>query len=143
MIGRVKNTTLLLSVIAIGVVSSPVFAQTSSERVLRGKNVTVYLEDAEFGIQAEKFAYSPSARSVDIQAEKPKIAPKIPGVIATARFVSASSAQVQPAQPTQPKKISPCPEGTNFAPKPLLAKPQPQPAVRELSFDLLSQVSSL
>ena len=136
--------TLLLLVIAIGVVSSPVFGQLPSERVIKGKNVTIYLEGAEFGILAEKFAYDPKVRLVDIQdekpqSEKPKAMPKNFGVISTARFVNTNSTPVQPAEP---KKILTRSWGTNSAPKPLLGKPleKPSAAREELSFDLLSQI---
>jgi len=136
-----RNLTLLLAV-AIGMVSTPVLGQTtkkSSTPVLKGKNVTIYLEDAEFGILAEKFAYDPNARLVDIQDEKPTIAPKNSGVFSAVHFVNTTSSPVQPASL---KKMTPRPLGTNPSPKPLVGKTQ-KSALDELSFDRLSQLPLL
>jgi len=148
MIKRVRKTTLLFLIVTIGTVSSPSFGQTtsgsrtqnSSAPVLKGKNVTVYLEDAEFGILAEKFAYDPNARLVDIQDENPKvstknISKKNTGIL-TAQFVNTSSAS---GEATQPRKMTPRPLGTISSPKSLLGKPQ-KPVTQEISFDLLSQI---
>jgi len=139
---RVRNTTLLLLVVAIGVVSSPMFGQTSknpSGQILKGKNVTVYLEDADFGILAEKFAYDPSTRIVDIQDVKPEVIPRTFGVFSTAHFVNTNSPLIQP---TSLKKMTPRPLGTSQVPKPLVGKPQ-KSTQEEFSFEVLSQVPSL
>ena len=144
MMRRVRNTTLSLLIIAIGTISSPSFGQTvksSSSPVLKGKNVTVYLEDAEFGVLAEKFAYDPNARLVDIQEEPQKVSAKNSPVknsgIMTAHFAERNSA---PAQSSLPKKVVPRPLGTNLSAKPLLGKPQ-KSVMDEFSFDTLSQIS--
>jgi len=138
---QVRNTTLLLLAVAIGTVSSPAFGQTanSPSPLLQGKNVTVYLEDADFGILAERFAYDSNARRVDIQDEKPKIAPKTSGVFSAVHFVNTTPS---PVQPTSLKKMTPRPLGTNPSPRPLAGKPQ-KPAAEELSFERLSQVPLL
>ena len=140
---RVRNTTFVLLIVAmIGTVSSS-FGQTAQENrtknpPLKGKNVTVYLEDAEFGILAEKFIYDPTARLVDIQVENPKAPTKNSGIM-TAHFVNTNSA---PAQSSPPKKMMPRPLGTNLSPKPLPGKPQnPRMPLEELSFDALSHIS--
>ena len=141
MTNRVKITALLVLSIAVGAVSFAAFGQTN--QVLKGKNVTVYLEDADFGILAERFAYDSNTRLVDIQDEKPKAvpiaAPKSPGVFSAVHFVNPNSSPVQPAPL---KKMTPRPLGNNAAPKPLLVKPQ-TPAMGELSFEMLSQVPVL
>ena len=143
MMRQVRNTTLSLLIIAIGTISSPSFGQTiksSSPSILKGKNVTVYLEDAEFGVLAEKFAYDPNARLVDIQEEPQKVSamnfPAKNSGIMTAHFAERNSA---PAQPPLPKKVVPRSLGTNLTPKPLLGKSQ-KPVMDEFSFDTLSQI---
>ncbi len=140
---RVRNATLILLLAAIGSASSPLFGQTVKEvrpqkaaaPLVKGKNVTVYLEDAEFGILAEKFLYDPNARLVDLQDDNRKAQVKYPGPISTAHFVDTSAAPQQPAQ--QPKKMIPRSLGTSLVPKPLHGK---KTATEELSFDTLSQI---
>jgi len=144
----VRNTTfLLLFVTIIGTVSST-FAQTtqgnrSQNSRLQGKNVTVYLEDAEFGILAEKFVYDPNARLVDIQDENPKTPAKSsPAKNSGVMSVHFVEKNIAPAQSPQPKKMTPRPLGTNLSAKPLLGKPQkPAAAPEELSFDSLPRIS--
>jgi len=142
MINRVKIATLLVLIATVGTVSFTAFGQTSRNSptpVLKGKNVIVYLEDADFGILAERFAYDSNTRLVDIQDEKPKITPRNTGVFSAVHFVNPNTSS---GQPVPLKKVVPRSLGTNTAPKPLLVKPQ-VPAMEELSFGVLSQVPVL
>jgi len=138
-------------IFAFGTASAVLFGQTGEGRrtqnsaapVIKGKNVTVYLENTDFGVLAEKFVYDPNARLVDMQDEKSQGAGKDTGSIATAQYVN----RISPGQPMSLKKAAPRPLGTTPSPKPLLGKPQRpamvptmMPAMEEISFGLLHQI---
>ena len=139
-----RTTTLVLLLVAIGLTPSLSFGQTSP---IKGKNVTIYLEDAEFGVLAERFVYDPNARLVDIQDE-PEVRPtKGISPISTAHFVDTGKKGMQSKTP-QPllKKVVPQQLGTGSIPKPLLhGKPQTvsnqtQAATETISFEMLSTI---